>query len=87
MTPLVQDIEDYVFVNVFNIKKKNISDKSRLELNNSYASNIPYYKLHTVLSYWCVTLFTCCILSCLVSMAVNCPGCICNCLVGIVAIL
>ena len=30
---------------------------------------------------WCVTLCTCCILSCLVSMAVNCPGCICSCLV------
>jgi hypothetical protein len=30
---------------------------------------------------------TCCILSCLVSMAVNCPGCICSCLVGTVAIL
>ena len=42
-----------------------------------------YYKLHTVLSDWCVTLCTCCILSCLVSMAVNCPGC----LAGIVAIL
>ena len=46
-----------------------------------------YYKLHTALSYWCVTLCTCYILSCLVSMAVNYPGCICSCLVGIVAIL
>ena len=46
-----------------------------------------YYKLHTVLSYWCVTPCTCCILSCLVSMAVNCPGFICSCLVGNVAIL
>ena len=46
-----------------------------------------YCKLHTVLSYWCITVCTCCILSCLVSMAVNCPGCNCSCLVGIVAIL
>ena len=34
---------------------------------------------------WCVTLCTCCILSCLVSMAVNCPGCFCSCLVGTMA--
>ena len=33
---------------------------------------------------WCVKLCTCCILSCLVSMAVNCPGCICSCLMGVV---
>ena len=46
-----------------------------------------YCKLHTILSYWCVTLCTRCIVSCIVSMAVNCPGCICSCLVGIVAIL
>ena len=46
-----------------------------------------YYKLHTVLSYLvCCSLYML-YLSCLVSMAVNCPGCICSCLVCIVAIL
>jgi hypothetical protein len=34
---------------------------------------------------WCVALCTCCILNCLVNMAVNFPGCICSCLLGIVA--
>ena len=46
-----------------------------------------YYKLHTILSYLvCYPLYMF-ILSCLVSMAVNYPGCVCSCLVGIMAIL
>ena len=46
-----------------------------------------YYKLHAILSYLVCTLCTCCILSSLVSMAVNCPACMCSFLVGIVAVL
>jgi len=71
---------------------ENVALSDRAQTNrNFYSENL---KESTSFGFFCVdvlilygTYLVCCILSCLVSMAVNCPGCICSCLVGIVAVL